>query len=98
MRAKNLPCSFCVPRRSSTCCCCFCCCRVATWCPANGSIWLRPIDKCPLPCAVQGGHLVSCNGGADGSFATATDVLYDGSTMTVLEEDAIMCAPLLPHT
>lgn len=44
-------------------------------------------------CVLQGGHLVSADGGADGGFATATDVLYDGSTMTVLEEDAVMCAP-----
>jgi hypothetical protein len=41
---------------------------------------------------LQGGHLVSSDGGADGGFATATDVLYDGTTMTILEEDAVMCA------
>lgn len=39
---------------------------------------------------LQGGHLVSTDGGRDGGFATVTDVLYDGTTMTVLEEDAIM--------
>ena len=43
-------------------------------------------------CVLQGGHLVSADGGADGGFATATDVLYDGSNMVVLEEDAVMCA------
>jgi len=40
--------------------------------------------------ALQGGHLVSADGGRDGGYATAADVLYDGTAMTVLEEDAIM--------